>query len=116
KGLFGAGKWALGKAAGTAAATGATAAATTAAAKTAAATTAATAATTAGTKLIYGPSGEILRVVTPAATAAGTTSRTLAMLGKVNQMMLPLAVAGEIISIATAQDKVYATAKSVGGL
>lgn len=111
KGLFGAGKWALGKAVGTAAATGTTAAATTAAA-----TTAATAATAAGTKLIYGPSGEILRAVTPAATAAGTTSRTLAMLGKVNQVMLPLAVAGEVISIATAQDKAYATAKSVGGL
>jgi len=111
KGLFGAGKWALGKAVGTAAATGTTAAATTAAA-----TTAATAATAAGTKLIYGPSGEILRVVAPAATAAGTTSRTLAMLGKVNQVMLPLAVAGEVISIATAQDKAYATAQSVGGL
>jgi len=111
KGLFGAGKWALGKAVGTAAATGTTAAATTAAA-----TTATTAATAAGAKLIYGPSGEILRAVTPAATAAGTTSRTLAMLGKVNQAMLPLAVAGEVISIASAQDKTYATAKSVGGL
>lgn len=113
KGLFGAGKWGLEKVVGTAAATGTTAAATTAAATTAA--TAATAAT-AGTKLIYGPSGEILRVVPPAATAAGTTSRTLAMLGKVNQMMLPLAVAGEVISIATAQDKVYAAAQSAGGL
>lgn len=111
KGLFGAGKWVLGKAMGTAA-TGTTATATTAAATTAATT----AATAAGTKLIYGPRGEILRVVAPAATAAGTTSRTLTMLGKVNQAMLPLAVAGEVISIATAQDKAYATAQSVGGL
>ena len=116
KGLFGVGKWALGKAVGTAAATGTTAAATTAAA-----TTAATAATAAGTKLIYGPSGEILQAVTPAATAAGKVgiaSRVLPILGRARPWLgrigLPIAAGLEAINIARAEDKKTAAILGTG--
>ncbi len=112
KGLFGAGKWALGKVVGTAAATGTTAAATTAAATTAAA---------AGTKLIYGPSGEILRAVAPAAAAAGKVGiagRTLSILGRAKPWLgrigLPIAVGLEAINIARAEDKKAAAILGTG--
>jgi tape measure domain-containing protein len=119
KGLFGAGKWALGRIGSGAVAKTAVGAS---AAATAAETAAATTATIAGPmKLIYGPSGQVLSAVTPTATlVAPTTAKTLSAFGRFSKVAgkaaIPLAVAAELVSVATAQDKVRSASQSGVGL
>ena len=119
KGLFGAGKWAFGKILPKTTSTAAKAAATVA--ETAATTSAASAT---GTKIIYGPTGEVLKTIVPAAekaaSTAGTTSKTLTMLSKfgkvANKVAVPLAIAGEIYSVVTSKDKIRAAIQGAVGL
>ncbi|SFH21149.1 Phage tail tape-measure protein, controls tail length [Desulfotomaculum arcticum] len=83
-------------------------------------------------RIIYGPSGNILREVLPAASSGAatpaaeiaTSSRVLGSLGSglstaskvIGKLAWPLAIAGEAVGIAQAENKVTATGKAAFGL
>lgn len=78
----------------------------------------------AGSRAIYGPSGQVLKFVTPAAetavTASSGISQVMSQFSKftkvAGKVAMPIAVAGELYDIFKSENKAAATLKAAGGL